>query len=190
MTPPRPATKPRAHTRRFARPAAGAVLIALLALTACTDPAFEPTWDGVEARIAETFPDVPSVDTAGLSELMRDPLQTVVLLDVREPDEFAVSHLEGAVRATSVDQAAALVHDAPAGATVVAYCSVGYRSAGLVAELRERGVAGVYNLRGSIFRWANEDRPLYRGTAPARGVHPFDESWGTLLDADRRSYFP
>lgn len=190
MTPPRPATKPRVRPQRLARPAAGAVLIALLALTACTDQASEPTWDGVEARISETFPGVPSIDTAGLSELMQDPLQTVVLLDVREPDEFAVSHLDGAVRATSIDQAAALAHDAPAGATIVAYCSVGYRSAGLVAGLRERGVAGVYNLTGSIFRWANEDRPLYRGTAPVSRVHPFDESWGTLLDAERRSYSP
>ena len=190
MTAPRPAAKPRVRHQGLARTAAGAVLIALLALTACTDRAPEPTWNGVQARIAETFPDVPSIDSAGLSELMQDPMQTVVLLDVREPDEFAVSHLEGAVRATSIDQAAALVHDAPAGATIVAYCSVGYRSAGLVAALRERGVAGVYNLTGSIFRWANEDRPLYRGTAPVRHVHPFDESWGTLLDADRRSYSP
>ena len=189
MTPP-PAARPRSRPRSLARPAAGTLLVALAALAACAGQATEPTWAGVDARITETFPDVPSIDTAGLSELMRDPMQTVVLLDVRETDEFAVSHLEGAVRATSVDQAAALVHDAPAGATVVAYCSVGYRSAGLVAELRERGVAGVYNLTGSIFRWANEDRPLYRGTAQVRHVHPFDESWGTLLDADRRSYSP
>ena len=190
MRSPPPAAQPRARFRGLARPAAGLVLIALVALPACAGQATEPTWAGVEARITETYPDVPSVDTAGLSELMQDPLRTVVLLDVREPDEYAVSHLQDAVRVTSIDQVAALVHDAPAGATIVAYCSVGYRSAGLVAELRERGVAGVYNLEGSIFRWANENRPLYRGEVPVGRVHPFDESWGTLLHADRRSYSP
>ena len=188
MTSPPAATQPRGHG--LGRPAAGAVLLALLALAACAGEATGPTWAGVEARIAEAFPDVPSIDTSGLGERMRDPLQAVVLIDVREPDEFAVSHLRGAVRATSVDQVAALVDDAPAGATIVAYCSVGYRSAGLVVELRERGVARVYNLEGSIFRWANEDRPLYRGDVRVRQVHPFDESWGTLLHADRRSYSP
>ena len=188
MTSPPAAAKPRA--RGLHRPAAGAVLIALMALTACAGQATGPTWAGVEARITETFPDVPSIDTAGLNELLRNPLQTVVLIDVREPGEFAVSHLRGAVRATSIDQVAALVQNAPAGATIVAYCSVGYRSARLVDELRERGVAGVYNLEGSIFRWANEDRPLYRGDVPVRQVHPFDESWGTLLHADRRSFSP
>jgi len=188
VTSPPAAAKPRG--RGLDRPAASAVLIALMTLTACAGQATGPSWAAVEARITETFPDVPSIDTAGLNELLRDPLQTVVLIDVREPDEFAVSHLQGAVRATSIDQAAALVHDAGAGATIVAYCSVGYRSARLVAELRQRGVAEVYNLKGSIFRWANEDRPLYRGDEPVRQVHPFDESWGTLLHADRRSYSP
>lgn len=188
MTAPPPAAIPRA--RGLDRPAAGVALIALVALTACAGQPTGPTWTGVEARITATFPDVPSIDTTGLGELMQDPLQTVVLIDVREPREFAVSHLQGAVRAVSIDQVAALVRAAPAGAAIVAYCSVGYRSAGLVAELRERGVAGVYNLAGSIFRWANEDRPLYRGDVPVRRVHPFDESWGTLLHADRRSYFP
>lgn len=188
MTSPRAASKSR--PRGLHRPAADAVLIALMALTACVGQATGPTWAGVEARITEAFPDVPSIDTAGLSELLRNPLQTVVLIDVREPDEFAVSHLRGAVRATSIDQVAAMVHDAPADATIVAYCSVGYRSARLVADLRERGVTEVYNLEGSIFRWANEDRPLYRGDVPVRQVHPFDESWGTLLHADRRSFSP
>lgn len=187
MSPPA-AAKPRA--RELHRPAAGAVLLALMALTACSGQATGPTWAGVEARITEAFPDVPSIDTAGLNELLRNPLQTVVLIDVREPGEFAVSHLRGAVRAASIDQVAALVQDAPADVTIVAYCSVGYRSARLVADLRERGVTEVYNLEGSIFRWANEDRPLYRGDVPVRQVHPFDESWGALLHADRRSYSP
>ena len=78
----------------------------------------------------------------------------------------------------------------PEGATVVAYCSVGYRSARLAAALRDRGLADVHNLEGSIFRWANEDRPLFRGDTPVRRVHPFDETWGVLLAPDRRAYSP
>jgi rhodanese-related sulfurtransferase len=161
-----------------------------VALAACAGQATDPTWAGLETRIAKTFPDVPSIDTATLSELMQDPLQPVVLIDVREADEFAVSHLEGAMRATSLDHAAALVADAPEGATIVVYCSVGYRSAGLAARLQDRESTQVYNLEGSIFRWANEGRPLYRGHRPVRQVHPFDESWGALLHSDLRTYTP
>ena len=186
MTPPRR----RPGDRRLARPAGRAALVILIALAACARQAPGPTWAGVEARIAAAFPRVPSISTAALDELIQDPARPVVLIDVREPGEFAVSHLRGAVRATSLDHAAALVDDATDGATIVAYCTVGYRSAELVAALRNRGRAEIYNLEGSIFRWANEDRPLYRGDLPVRHVHPFDASWGVLLHADRRAYSP
>ena len=187
MTPPPFATSP---DRRRGRGNRGAVILALLVLTGCEPPPDGISWTLVEARIREAFPGVPSIDTAALSELLEDPARTVVLIDAREAEEFAVSHLDGALRATSIQHAAALVDGAPAGATVVAYCSVGYRSAGLVAELRARGRAQVYNLEGSIFRWANEDRPLYRGDVAVRRVHPFDETWGVLLEAERRAYSP
>ena len=166
------------------------MLIALVALAACARQAPAPTWAGVEASIAAAFPGVPSISTAALTRLLQDPTRPVVLIDVRKADEFAVSHLEGAVRATSLDHAAALVADAPEGATIVAYCSVGYRSAGLAARLQDRESTQVYNLEGSIFRWANEGRPLYRGHRPVRQVHPFDESWGALLHSDLRTYTP
>ena len=189
MTPPASATTPRPRRSLDSR-VAGALLMALLALAGCGHPPAGITWARAEALVQQEFPGVPSISTTALSDLLEDPTRPVVLIDVREPDEFAVSHLPGAVRATSVELAATMVADAPDGAAIVAYCSVGYRSAGLVAELLARGLTQVYNLEGSIFRWANEDRPLYRGSVPVRRVHPFDESWGALLQADRRARLP
>ena len=169
----------------------GSILLAvLLVLAGCGSRTPPITWTGVEERIREAFPDVRSIDTAALSALMQDPTRSLVLLDVRRPDEFAVSHLRGAMRVTSPDHAEELLRGLPEDAIVVAYCSVGYRSARLATELRERGLADVHNLDGSIFRWANEDRPLFRGATPVRDVHPFDETWGVLLKADRRAYAP
>ena len=181
----------RMQRRGSCRGLPGSVLLAVLvALAACGNPTSDITWTGVEARIQEAFPDVPSVDPATLSRMMQDPTRSLLLLDVRQADEFAVSHLQDAVRAASPDHAEELLRAAPAGAAVVAYCSVGFRSARLVAALRERGLADVHNLSGSIFRWANEDRPLFRGDTAVRGVHPFNETWGVLLQADRRAYAP
>ena len=40
----------------------------------------------------------------------------------------------------------------------------------------------VFNLEGSLFKWANEGRPVYRGSERVQEVHPFDEDWGELLD--------
>lgn len=65
---------------------------------------------------------------------------------------------------------------------IVVYCSVGYRSSRLARQLRTRGVKNVFNLEGSLFKWANEGRPVYRGSERVQEVHPFDEDWGELLD--------
>ena len=53
-----------------------------------------------------------------------------------------------------------------------------------------RGFTNVRNLEGSIFEWANQGHPVERAGAPVNEVHPYDESWGTLLREDLRVYQP
>ena len=137
-------------------------------------------WDQVGDLIDAHFPGLPTVTTEELQNALAAD-RPVVLLDARKADEFAVSHLQGARRAASVEDALALLSTADTDSLIVAYCSVGYRSAALVQGLRDRGIDAV-NLEGSIFRWANENRPVYRGAVAVREVHPFDDPWGSLLD--------
>jgi hypothetical protein len=65
---------------------------------------------------------------------------------------------------------------------IVVYCSVGYRSSVLARKLQDMGVTRVYNLEGSIFKWANEERPLVRNGDTVQKVHPYDAYWGKLLE--------
>ena len=103
-----------------------------------------------------------------------------MLLDVREPAEYAVSHLAGARQVEPGTDPATL--DLPMDSRVVTYCSVGYRSADYGRTLRRAGFTDVRNLEGSIFQWANEGRPIVRGDGqPARKVHPYNKTWGLLL---------
>ena len=119
------------------------------------------------------------VEPATLAAWMADG-EPLTLLDVRRPEEFAVSHLRGA---RQVDPGA--TPGAPSGRVVV-YCSVGYRSGALAARLREQGVHA-HNLVGGIFQWANEGREVVRDGRPVRRVHPFDRTWGRLLNAELRA---
>ena len=64
---------------------------------------------------------------------------------------------------------------------IVLYCSVGHRSSELAQFLMKKGYTEVYNLEGSIFAWANEGRPVYRGNERVKVVHPYDRTWGRLL---------
>lgn len=140
------------------------------------------TWDAVHRMIAADFPDVPSITTDSLSERLSDAsVPSPVLLDARSAEEFAVSHLPGAHRvdpaATTVPALDTLSRDT----AIVVYCSVGYRSARIAHRLRTRGFTNVSNLKGSIFRWANEGRPVYRDGRPVTTVHPYNTPWGHLL---------
>ena len=137
-----------------------------------------------EAR--ERFADVRHVGVAELARRLALP-EPPLLLDVREAEEHATSHLPGAVRARSRAEALAALGESAEDREVVTYCSVGWRSAELARELERAGYTNVRNLEGSIFAWANSGRPVYRGTERAAKVHPYDRKWGRLLRPELRA---
>lgn len=118
-----------------------------------------------------------------------DTQASVLLLDARQPEEYAVSHLPGAVRIDPTSTSFSDLDSLSRDRSIVVYCSVGYRSALVTKRLREKGY-NASNLRGSIFRWANEGRPVVRGDSTVREVHPYDSTWGDLLRPDLRAYGP
>lgn len=181
--------------QRFTRPHLFAVrcstyVLLCLFFASCSNTYSSADWDSIEYTIATEFPDIRQMTTNDLANILDDDAKEVMLLDVREADEIAVSHLLGAVRVGSAQEAAALIRSAPQHTIIVAYCSVGYRSAELVSELQQFSARTVYNLNGSLFRWANEDRAVYRGTERVTTVHPFSDRWGTLLHTTLHAYEP
>lgn len=165
-----------------------ALVLGLAAPAACAD-ARDPSWEEVGARIAREFPDVRGVSTETLASWL-EAERPVVLLDARSAAEFRVSHLPGAHHAPDAATAARVLVGLEQDSTVVAYCSVGVRSARLVQELGRRSGVSMLNLEGSIFAWANEGRPVVRDGARVRDVHPYDASWGLLLDPALRTDVP
>lgn len=157
-----------------------ATLFCLLAVqTGCSQ---EITWQAVQHMIATTYPDVPSISTDSLAQrLATDTWSRPVLLDARSPEEYAVSHLRGARRIDPNAKDYPALDSLARDTAIVVYCSVGYRSAGVTQALRTQGFTNVVNLEGSLFQWANEGRPVYRGGRPVAAVHPYDSRWGRLL---------
>ena len=143
------------------------------------------TWTEVDAMIARDFPGTPEISTGQLAELMAGQSE-VVSLDARSKEEFQASHIRNALYAPNL--AAVKKHVPERSTKIVVYCSVGYRSARMVKRLREIGYTEAVNLKGSIFKWANEGRPVFQGPQPVRGVHPYNEKWGVLLRRDLWKY--
>ena len=145
-------------------------------------------WSMTLKMIRARFPTVARVSTDTLQSWLDESPQrkNLLLFDVREPEEYAVSHLQGARPAPSKDEALKALQGTPSDQRIVLYCSVGYRSSELAQFLMKKGYTEVYNLEGSIFAWANEGRPVYRGKERVTVVHPYDKIWGSLLKKSLR----
>lgn len=140
-----------------------------------------------ETMVRRRFPDVLHLSSGGLAQRLSGK-SGLVLLDVREADEFAVSHLPNSIQVDPnittdafLQRYASLVR----GKMVVFYCSVGMRSSALAQrvqkELFAAGADRVYNLNGGIFHWHNEERGLVDRRGATSLVHKYDDTWGQLV---------
>ena len=144
--------------------------------------------EAMKQLVRSKFPKVRQLSTEELARWLADTNSpSPVLLDVRKPEEFAVSHLPGAKRVEPSIKAADLIPTFPTNRTAVVYCSVGYRSSELAMRLLDAGFTNVCNLEGSLFQWANEDRPMEKDGKPASTVHGYNETFGRLLKPERRA---
>lgn len=147
-------------------------------------------WSAVHALVEDRFPTVSQISTDSLAQVLADSLAHFILLDTRTVDEYEVSHIPGAVHLDPNTQDFSRFDSLNRQVQIVTYCSVGYRSSEIAIRLDDAGFLNVSNVRGSIFKWANEGRPVVRGDIEVREVHPYDRIWGKLLDPSLRAYEP
>lgn len=79
------------------------------------------------------------------------------LLDVRQPDEFAIVSLPGA-KLIPLNELLERVGELAAwrDQEVVVYCHHGMRSAHAISWLRHQGFTNLHNLSGGVDRWSLE----------------------------------
>jgi rhodanese-related sulfurtransferase len=80
------------------------------------------------------------------------------LLDVREPEEFALSHLENSVLVPmgSIPPQLQRLEQMADQNTLLVLCHHGVRSLQVVAWLRAQGIDNCYSINGGIDRWSRE----------------------------------
>jgi sulfur-carrier protein adenylyltransferase/sulfurtransferase len=87
-----------------------------------------------------------------------DAGDNLVLVDVREPNEWEIGRIEGATL-IPVNSVTARASELSTADEIVLYCRSGVRSARALASLRELGFRKLWNLRGGILAWANDVDP-------------------------------
>jgi rhodanese-related sulfurtransferase len=98
---------------------------------------------------------VPSVT---VSDIADDLPAGVVLLDVREDDEWAAGHAAQAMH-IPMGEVAGRLAELPADANLFVVCRLGGRSAKVTAYLNANGWDAV-NVDGGMRSWADTGRPL------------------------------
>ena len=92
-----------------------------------------------------------------LAELMQEK-KRIRLIDVREPHELEISHLEGA-QVIPLGTLAAHMHELDSAEDIVLLCKSGTRSARAIEVLASAGFRKIRNLRGGLNAWAQEVDP-------------------------------
>lgn len=120
------------------------VLLALLLLAGCGGGGKEASYRQISQEEAKEMMDA----------------QEVVILDVREQDEYDVGHIPGAVLLPvgTIDEDTAAAVIPGKDATVLVYCRSGNRSKTASAALAELGYTNVYEF-GGIKTWPYEIEP-------------------------------
>src|SRR2546426_3805684 len=108
--------------------------------------------------LAQTRAQIREVDTAEAAEAAARP--GTVVLDVREPDEYAQGAIPDAVhipRGNLESQVENRVADR--STPIVVHCAGGTRSAFAAKTLTELGYADVVSMKGGFNKWKDEGRP-------------------------------
>jgi adenylyltransferase/sulfurtransferase len=118
----------------------------------------------------EEFCGVVSADTADAAadssitpRELRDLLDSgkkVALIDVREPVEWDINHIDGAtlIPKSMISSGEGLAK-LPADRVPVLYCKTGVRSAEALAAVKKAGFADALHLQGGIVAWAKQMQP-------------------------------
>jgi rhodanese-related sulfurtransferase len=126
------------------------------------------------------FSDIPMIQPENLAAEMEGP-EPPLLLDVRTPEEYAVSHIRIALLANPATFDIDDFDDVDRDRKIVLYCSIGYRSGLLTRELLQHGFVDVRNLYGGIFLWYNNGMPVYQGSRIVEQIHPYKPLWGQFI---------
>ena len=129
-------------------------------------------------KLKPKFNEAPEISV----EQLNTEQANVVFIDVRDDDEQRVSMIPGAISVDEFTRSAAKYKNA----TIVAYCTIGYRSGTFTIKWQKRGY-DVTNLKGGVLAWAQAGRVFQSPSGiETKRVHIYDDDWNYLP----KSYIP
>ena len=115
---------------------------------------------------------IPTVDVREAERRLREDASRPLLLDVREPDEFAAVRAPGAALLPT-STFTTRVGELPADRPLLVVCRTGSRSAAVTSFLLRAGRRDVANVAGGMEAWEAAGLPVAKGPVqPGEGDLP------------------
>src|SRR5215207_2802481 len=137
--------------------------------------AIEATNRGVAEMPWAMLTTSPAVDEVDIAAVESAP-PNALLLDVREPEEFASGHVHGAVNIPQSDLATRL-DEIPRDRRILTICQSGMRSLRSAQFLRQQGVQDVATVVGGTSAWRASGRPVDVTDGAAGDIRIMDSEW-------------
>lgn len=140
---------------------------------------------------------LPEITASELETRQEAPDSSLMLFDVRAPEEFDISHLRNAHRIEPGIEPNDFISEFGSkirGKTLVFYCSAGYRSSAAIKNVsqaaEQHGAKSLVNLRGGIFRWYNQGLAVVNEHGPTDDIHPYSYLWRFMIRKRHRNASP
>lgn len=114
----------------------------------------------VSAHADPGFASLPMPEAVSVMQQEHAPL----IVDVREPDEYAAGHVPGAIN-VPLGQVGEWAQDRPKDEAMLVICQSGRRSLKASQELAARGFTRVTNVEGGFRAWKERGMPVARPAA-------------------------
>ena len=151
----------------------------------------------LSAKHEKIMQDFPGIAHISSDELQHIETNKALIFDIRKTDEYNVSHIAGAILVSPKMSANGFLEKyskAAKGKTVIFYCSVGQRSSIFAKRvqdgLKNSGTVAVFNLKGGLFDWHNENLPLVTtSNEPTEYIHPYNKFWGRMVNQKSKTRY-
>jgi sodium/bile acid cotransporter 7 len=134
------------------------------------DQANKKTVYRIYSQLKKESPSVPEISVNDAIRLFKKG--KVVFVDLRTSEEMEVSALPGAISKEEYLRDPSRFD----GMTMIAYCTISYRSGIFVKEMTEKGTS-FYNLAGGILAWVHEGGKIFDAHGETKRIHVYGEKW-------------
>ena len=122
------------------------------------------------AGYKKDFPGVRDIPPKKAMELLKEG--RLVFVDTRKPAEMQVSMLPHAITQAEFLKDPRKYENK----TVVAYCTISYRSGKFAEEMAKKGIR-ILNLKGGLLAWVLEGGKVYDSHGETKRIHVYGKEW-------------